>query len=194
MITIMVQSTDDDPEHAGVVLSEVVQKIADILGHQVKESAPANSHSLRFRWPPRGLRIEALATAGGRGFWRRYAAVLCSSLIQWWCERFDRRAGPYDAPAYRDELRANTDFQKYDGILRMVLDVSERQAARIEHRLQQEHDEGRIVYGVHLADTALMTCLVFSLEQGEHVHFIDGSNGGFAKASQGFKSRLGLRP
>jgi hypothetical protein len=75
----------------------------------------------------------------------------------------------------------------------MVLDVSESQAELIERHLKSEQDAGRLVYGVHVADTALMTCLVFSLERSEHVHFIDGSDGGFAKAAQEFKSRLGAR-
>ncbi len=75
----------------------------------------------------------------------------------------------------------------------MVLDVSESQAERIEQHLEREHDAGRLVYGVHVADTALMTCVVFSLEQSKHVHFIDGSDGGFARAAQAFKSRLGAR-
>ena len=38
-----------------------------------------------------------------------------------------------------------------------------------------------------------MTCLVFSIEQSEHVHFIDGADGGYAKAAVGFKSWLGSR-
>ena len=75
----------------------------------------------------------------------------------------------------------------------MVLDVSEPQAARIARYLEREHDSKCLVYGVHVADTALMTCLVFSLERSEHVHFIDGSDGGFLKAAQEFKSRLGAR-
>ena len=75
----------------------------------------------------------------------------------------------------------------------MVLDVSESQAEVIERHLEREQAAGRLVYGVHVADTALMTCLVFSLEQSRHVHFIDGSDGGFARAAQKFKSRLGTR-
>ena len=193
MMTIMVQSTNSDSADESAFLSEVIQQISDILGHRLQESAPASAHSMKFRWPPRGLEMEARATAVGQTFLRRYFAVLASSLIQFWCERFDRRAGPYNAPVYRDELRSNTDFRKYDGILRMVLDVSERQAELIERHLEREHDAGRLVYGVHLADTALMTCLVFSLEQSKHVHFIDGSDGGFAMAAQEFKSRLGAR-
>ena len=161
-----------------------------LLQGQSNVGEPANVHSMKFRWPPRGLRLEARASAGEQSLLRRYFAVLVSSLIQLWCERFDRQAGSYNAPVYRGELRSNTDFRKYDGILRMVLDVSEIQAERIERHLKRERDAGRLVYGVHLADTALMTCLVFSFEQSEHVHFIDGSDGGYAMAALAFKSRV----
>lgn len=193
MMTLMVQGTSSDPGDEGALLGGVVREISDILGHRLQESAPASVHSMTFRWPPRGLELEARATAGRQAFLGRYLAVLASSLIQFWCERFDPRAGPYNAPVYRDELRSNTDFRKYDGILRMVLDVTESQAESIERYLGREHGAGRLVYGAHLADTALMTCLVFSLEQREHVHFIDGSNGGFARAALAFKSRLATR-
>ena len=193
MMTIMVQSTNSDPAETGALLNDVVRNISDILGHRLQESAPASVHSMKFRWPPRGLKLEARATAGHHTFLRRYFEVLASSLIQAWCERFDRRAGSYNAPVYRDELRSNTDFRKYDGILRMVLDVSESRAGFIDQYLRREHDAGRLIYGIHLADTALMTCLVFSLERSKHMHFIDGSDGGFATAAVAFKSRLGAR-
>ncbi|MGI9383796.1 MAG: DUF3095 domain-containing protein [Methyloligellaceae bacterium] len=193
MMTLMVQGTDDDPAAERALLGEVISAISDILGHQLQESAPASAQSMRFRWPPKGLKLEARATAGGRSFARRYLEVLLSSLFQLWCERFDRQLGSYNAPVYRQELRANTDFRKYDGLLRTVLDVSKAQAAEIERYLERAHQAGRIVYGVHLADTALMTCLVFSLAQSEHVHFIDGGDGGFARAAVGFKARLRSR-
>ena len=193
MMTLMVQSTARDPAVESNLLNDVVAQISDILGHRLQESAPVNAHSMKFRWPPRGLVLEARTMGGGRPYWRRYAAVLISSLIQYWCEKFDRQAGPYNAPVYREELRSNTDLRKYDGILRMVLDVSAGQAELIERHLAREQESGRLIYGVHIADAALMTCLVFNLEQSEHVHFVDGSDGGFAMAAVGFKSRLGAR-
>jgi len=189
MLTVMVQATADGASTEGEVLGGVLAAISGILGHGLNDSAPASSASMRFKWPPKGLGLEARATAQGRPLWRRYLEVLVSSLIQFWCERFDRKAGDYDAPVYRDELRANTDFRKYDGVFRAVLDVSPDQADAIEAHLEAEHRAGRVIYGVHLADTALMTCLVFNLEHSEHVHFIDGSNGGFAMAATGFKER-----
>jgi len=34
---------------------------------------------------------------------------------------------------------------------------------------------------------------VFSPDESAHLHFIDGSDGGFAKAAQAFKAQLGDR-
>ena len=36
----------------------------------------------------------------------------------------------------------------------------------------------------------MMTCLVFSLEQSRHVHFIDGADGGYALAALQLKAQL----
>ena len=76
----------------------------------------------------------------------------------------------------------------------MALDVSDQQAALITAYLDGEQEAGHLIYGTHLADSALMTCLVLSLEQSEHVHFIDGSDGGFTRAAQQFKSSLARVP
>jgi hypothetical protein len=190
MMTLMVQGRGGDAQAEGRLLGAVLAAIGEILGESLPAHAPASRHSMRFRWPPRGLRLEARASKGKASFAKAYRKALISSFIQYVIERFDLKAGNYDAPVYREELRANTDFRKYDGMFRAVLDVSPEQAARIERYLEDEYKAGRLVYGVQLADAALMTCLVFNLAQSEHVHFVDGAEGGFAMAARGFKARL----
>ena len=126
---------------------------------------------------------------GGRRFlyWIRGAL---SSAVQVWCHRRGAEIGGYHGARYLEELKAQTDFRKYDGCLRTVLDCSPEQVAAIEAWLDRQYRAGRLVYGLHTDQAALMTCLLFSLEQGEHMHFVDAAGGGFASAAEGFKARL----
>ena len=48
---------------------------------------------------------------------------------------------------------------------------------------------GKLVYGFHVSDRALMTCLVYKA-QGRHTAFIDGADGGYALAAKVLKENL----
>jgi hypothetical protein len=92
---------------------------------------------------------------------------------------------------YRDDLVDNTDFRKFDGMLRMVIDGNDAQAAALEDFLAAEQRAGRLVYGLHKSQAALITCLVRS-HNGDHLHFVDGSDGGYALAAKRLKQQLVL--
>ncbi len=190
MLSMMIQPLSDNYDDHKRILAGILQCLSKILQGDPESSAPANEHSMYYRWPPKGLWMEAKSqSSSGTGI-GKYCAILLESFIQKWCEIFDKKAGPYNAPVYRQELRSNTDFQKYDDILRMVLDVSPEQAKSICGMLGKLYRDGHILYGTHLSQQALMTCLVFSLENSEHVHFVDGADGGFAMAAKMFKMLL----
>ncbi|MFQ5565838.1 MAG: DUF3095 domain-containing protein [Paracoccaceae bacterium] len=188
MIALMVQPLASDG--AAEVFRRTLAQLSHILGGGVAGFAPASDRTLRFRWPPRGLALEARATAGRGSFLGSYAWALVTAALQLWCERRGWKIGAYDGSRYRGELMAQTDFRKFDGMLRTVLDVTPEQAGRIEAWLDEQYRERHLVFGMHRDRSALMTCLVFSLEQSEHVHFIDAAGGGFAKAAEAFKARL----
>ena len=190
MMSVIVKPEGASDVERGKILDEVLAATNRILGAQLTANAPASEGSVKFRWPPRGLMTEARATAGKSGVTMRYAYLLAETFVQGLARIFGWRVGAFDAPAYERELRTNTDFRKFDGHLRMVLDVSHEQADALQDYLDGRYRDGKLVYGLHRADAALMTCLVFSLEQSEHVHFIDGANGGYAMAATDFKQRL----
>ena len=189
ILTLIVRGVEADAEAQSAVLGKMLAGLGDILGEIPRNAAPAGRHSMRFRWPPRGLGLEARATAAGRGIARRHTEIWAQSFLRWICHRFHLRMGGYDAPVYSEELCSNTDFRKYDDTLRMVLDVTPGRADAIERRLETEYAAGRLLYGTHRVGAALMTCLVFSIVRGGHIHFIDGADGGFALAAAGFKKR-----
>jgi hypothetical protein len=46
---------------------------------------------------------------------------------------------------------------------------------------------------MHRSDSALMTCLVFNLKNSRHLHFIDGTDGGFTFAASVMKAQIAAR-
>jgi len=55
--------------------------------------------------------------------------------------------------------------------------------------LESHAQQGNQRYGVHPSDSALMTCLVFNFDKGEHFHFVDRSDGGFTAAAKNMKAQ-----
>jgi len=150
----------------------------------------AGADNMVFKWPSRGTANESKFLAGTRGRIRKWLWLYTQSFIQFLLETFDLSFGGYNAPIYREELRTNSDFRRFDDMLRMILDCPTDKADAIEAFFSGLHDEGKIAFGTHRSEHALMTCLVFSLTKGEHVHFVDGSDGGFAMAAVGLKGQM----
>ena len=91
---------------------------------------------------------------------------------------------------YLPTMRTHADFRKFDDVLRMVLDCSEEQVKEINHYLEDQYNAGHLFYGLFCSSTALMTCYVQDIEPGQHIHFIDGGDGGYAMAAKQLKAQL----
>lgn len=98
-------------------------------------------------------------------------------------------ADPLRARALRQANRSHSDHKKFDELLRMVIDCAPADRDAIEAQLDAWAAQGRVRYGTHAADHALMTCLVNHMDPGGHVHFIDGGDGGYALAAKRLKAR-----
>jgi Protein of unknown function (DUF3095) len=88
----------------------------------------------------------------------------------------------------KDNL-ASSDYRKYDNTLKMVvaLDVASRKA--VEALLERSKKEGRIFYGLHITNRAMITCLMHT-GAGHEVHFVDAADGGYAYAAKQLKTQM----
>ena len=184
MLTLLVRPLEADPL---ALQRKVIHELATILGDA---PTPIRAENMRFVWPPRGLRVEAIAARGRMPYPLYWLGIWAQSWLQALAERCELRIGAYDAPTYRAELQRNSDHRKVADTLHMVLDCTETENAAIDAYLAGLHAHRRIAYGTHRAQRAMMTCLVFSLEEGRHVHFIDGADGGYALAALQLKAQL----
>jgi len=139
---------------------------------------------LRTRWPPtwRSLLMEARGGDPGGAFGRVAGALVKSALV---CLllRFGLKLGNFDPEEYRRAMAERSDFRKSAGGPRMVLDVTEEEATEIERLLSAAAAGGGIHYGTARADATTVTCLVGDLSADRHVHFVDGAELGFWRAS-----------
>ena len=71
----------------------------------------------------------------------------------------------------------------------MTVDIDDGHFARIKALLEEAQAQGICEFGLHSQPEALMTCFVFSPLSRNHVHFIDGANGGYALAAGQLSSR-----
>lgn len=81
------------------------------------------------------------------------------------------------------DVAAHSDVRKYDDGLRLTLDCTAEQIDRAEAILAEARARGEIRFGLHRQSHALMTCLVPSGRPEGHLHFLDGSDGGYARAA-----------
>ena len=195
MLSVLAQARGVDDAANARLYRQLIEEIAQIT--ETTEVDDDNNDSgnpicdanMIFRWPPRGLRAEINATVGRRNPSWYALGLYINSLLQWLLDRFDITAGGYRGRRYRNELRDNTDYRRFDDTLRLLIDCEPAQGDAIEAALESHAQQDNLRYGVHRSDSALMTCLVFNLDKGEHIHFVDGSDGGFTAAAKKMKAR-----
>lgn len=182
-------------EGSGTVAEENYRRVLMAIDGILAEAAPGRPVSedvLSLSPASAPFDVEAKVVAGGRGGARRGIAGLVArvkSAIGTFLMDSGRDALGFPGDVYRRDVAANTDFRKFDEMLRMVIDVDDAQREALDAMLEEEHEAGRICYGVHYAGETLMTCAIGDYRQ-DHVHFVDGSDGGYALAAKQLKAQL----
>jgi len=152
-------------------------------GNPVPEAGPPLRVSLA------ALRAEARQAAGGRGArLRRHLGILTEVGLLFVLHRTNRRLGRFDARQYTSDIGRNADFRKFDDGLKMTVDVTPDQLDRIEARLRAAEAAGLCRHGLHVQESALMTCIVPTPLARDHMHFVDGGAGGYAEAARRLKA------
>jgi hypothetical protein len=95
---------------------------------------------------------------------------------------------------YKEDISLHSDYRKFDDMLRMVIDCDSEQLALIHQLLEELYHQGKIYYGTHVSEHALMTCYVNTTLAGQHIHFIDGGDGGYALAAKQLKTQIQTVP
>jgi hypothetical protein len=166
----------------------VHRKIAEIAGLETLHAF--TEEALTPRWPPKGLVREAKAQRGRVPLALMIPVVAVITLIAYVFVRNRWNAGAFNADRYYKEVTDGAvDFARTDESLCVVFDCPKDRIAPVRAYLEECATRGSLKYGMHVSDHAVMTCLVVSPTYGQHVHFVDGGDGGYTQAATQLKAQ-----
>lgn len=185
--SILVSAKGNDQQESMEIYSEVMDELSRIMksGHPVTES------SLRFSFNPRWLNNEVGPRTYLKSKWARmryFADLYYRNVIGFFLMKFNIEVNDFNWGNYKKQFIDNSDYRKIDDMLRAVLSGTGEETEEMIRYLDRIEKEGRIVYGVHHSDAAIVTCMVKQYD-GLHYHFVDGDDGGYAMAAKNMLSK-----
>ncbi|MEG3899631.1 MULTISPECIES: DUF3095 domain-containing protein [unclassified Microcoleus] len=191
IVTLLVMVREDFGQQSHQFYRKIIKKIEYIYG---KENSlnPIDRENLKLTLNSAKLIKETLVRASSASWLDRQmylSKIQLETAVGSLLMNLKVKTEELDWGVYKDIAIAATDYRKFDDMLRMVISGNEWRRKKLTRYLERNYREGKLVYGLHVADRALMTCLVFE-RSGQQVHFIDGADGGYALAAKDMKQRM----
>jgi hypothetical protein len=178
------------PGSAPPAFRRAANDVIEIVQAEERGGHPLPPDGPQFTFHPRFYRFEASAAGPSSiRYYLTYARVIGEQVVGNILSRTGGKVGRLDVKRYRRWVTRNSDFRKFDDGLRMTLDCTPATADRLETYLAEAEAQGIVNYGVHRQTEALITCLVPSVYEDDHLHFLDGAGGGYAFAAKALKER-----
>ncbi|MEG4291605.1 DUF3095 domain-containing protein [Microcoleus sp. C2C3] len=191
IVTLLVMVRADFGQHSHQFYRNILKKIQYIYG---KENSlnPIDRKNLKLTLNSTKLIKETLVRASSASWLDRQlylSKIQLETALGSLLMNLKVKTEELDWGVYKDMAIAATDYRKFDDMLRMVISGNEWRRKKLTRYLERNYREGKLVYGLHVSDRALMTCLVFE-RGGRQVHFVDGADGGYALAAKDMKQRM----
>ena len=189
-ISLIVKALASSIEQEATIYNQIIEKIKNIYGDD-DICRPVYENGLKLKNSNRNFFQEVkLRTFGDRESSElKYKLLLHIQVIMGRIfMALGLKTGDVQWGDYKTDVANNTDFKKFDGVLREVISGSSEQREELDSYLRQKYEKGECVYGIHVSDSALITCMINN-RNGDHYHFVDGTNGGYAMAAAAMKKQ-----
>jgi len=189
ILSLIIKATDNSLTGSEAVYRQAIARISSIYGSG-DQACPVNPHNLNLTFADHKLKLETKLRT--QNWWQSFIylwQIKLENLLGWLFMKLSIKIGDTDWGQYKRIVTQATDYKKFDDALRLVIASTIQQRDEILDYLEEQYQHGKLVYGFHISDRSLMTCLVFE-RNGQQVHFIDGADGGYTYASKALKQRL----
>jgi len=185
--TISLLVTADDANEYKYLLKHMAENIGSY-----QQRNPVQEKKLQLSLSFAQLAHEAKAKAKGFDRYMLTKKLWLANILGIILMKLDAKLDDSSWGQYKKQVSQTTDAEKFDDILRMTFASASSDRKQLESYLNKAHQAGKLCYGIHISNRALMTCLVFE-RMGSQVHFVDAADGGYAMAAIGLKQQLKIK-
>jgi len=189
ILSLIIMAKNSTSEQGNQIYKQVLEKIQLIYGEAIN-CHPVDSANLKITLKSENLYSEAKVINNSKGLWYK-KLYLWMKKIRLFLMKIKIKLGLVDWEAEKKLVMYDTDYQKFDDTLRMVISGNSAQREKLTEYLEKQYQSGKLLYGIHVSDRVLITCLVYE-SQSRHIAFVDGADGGYALAAKSLKEKLRL--
>ncbi|RYZ52452.1 MAG: DUF3095 domain-containing protein [Sphingobacteriales bacterium] len=179
IVTLLVIARVNAPQHE--VFREVMQKLDNLYG----------SHAKRQPISIAQLRLKSTFVRIGKEMRLQIGRVKWLEMLRTWLISLYGRIyfRTKKGRQYLKALVEMSDTLVIDGKINTVISGTLLQRQALGGMLDAMEQEGKLFYGWHISGASIMSCYVRDHRLG-HIHFVDGSDGGYTKAAHMMKEKI----
>jgi len=179
VVTLLILARE--AEKQGQLFSTILAELDNLYGNPVKRQ-PISMPQLKLKSTFKKMGTEMRARFG-----RLKYLLLLRNLLATFIGKFYFKTGV--GKTYLEKIIEMSDTLVIDGKINTVISGVAAQRKKLEQYLDGLELRNEIAYGLHVSSASVMSCYVRDLKDG-HIHFVDGSEGGYTKAAKMLKAKL----
>lgn len=179
ILTLLIATPEVDKQ--ALAFSKVLKAIDEIYG-SVRKRQPISVEKLKLNTTYKRIKTEMRNRIGKIKFFE---------LLQTW---FVTSFGPIyfltnHGKRYLKRLVEMSDTLVMDGKINTVISGTAAQREKLFKVLDDLENGKEIIYGFHISNASVMSCYVRDMKD-DHIHFVDGAEGGYTKAAGILKGKV----
>jgi hypothetical protein len=189
IVCYLVEATDQAKQTE--VYRNVLTKMDEIYG-PLEGRSPLSKNRLRLLINLKKIETEMKVKFGG---WRirYYLGTLLENFLGLFFFGLNLKLGGIKGQDYLSQLIANADTLTIDGRINTIISGKSDKRKQLTNYLKTEEEKGVLIFGHHISKESIMTCYIENIN-AKHIHFVDGSDGGYTEAAKELKAKAAHPP
>jgi len=185
VVCLLIESVKRDDQLK--VYRDALVKLDEIYG-EIEKRHPVTVKALKLLNTFKKLQKEMMVRYSKTNLWY-LIKIFFSTFIGKFYFKYNFKVNDLRGRVYLEQLVAFSDILTIDGRINTIVSGTREQRLQLLDYLKQQEEKKLLIYGHHVSPESIMTCYIENMKD-KHIHFVDGSNGGYTEAAKELKVKM----